>query len=264
MSGVLLDKKGRVERPELLGPSGLPVHVERNLEAGWSMPAYEDGDTTRIQSQFERLPPHVLDSLERAKGSKLMNSGQGWRSCEGVITSDTTLTAAAEAIMVPDFLLQIPGPRNSMVGVTYKYTLVGEISAAVTTPGTFTPRLRYGGVAGVLLHPAPTALAPTGTQVITATGFTLEWRVTFRTVPSLTTATAWCQGQIFWPGMFETTPASTTIMVAALKAWQIPAASPAVSASLDVTAAKALSPTWQPSLGTASITTHLAFVESLN
>ncbi len=266
MTGVVLDKRGRRESPpELLGPSGLPVRVERNLEAGWEMPEY-----TRIEPDFERLPQHILDNLERArtadfsKSSPFLNLGQGWAQLEGVIVSDGgPLTAAAEAIMVPDFLLAIPRPGQSMVAVTYTYSLFGELSMAVTTPGNFQLRLRYGGLAGVLLA-AGDVIAPTGTQVITKVGFELQYLVTVRTVPTLTTATAWCQGRWDCPGTLETTPASTTIMVTHLKSRMIPSNTPAVSPSIDVSAAKALSPTYQPSLTTASLTTHLAVVKSLN
>lgn len=266
MSGVLLDKAGRRESPpELLGPSGLPLRVERNLEAGWEMPAF-----TGKQPDFERLPQHILDNLEKArtadfsKSSPFLNSGQGWTQVEGVITSDGgPLTAAAEALMVPDFLLAIPRPGQSMVSVSYTYSLFGELSMAVTTPGNFIHRLRYGGLAGVLLATSDT-IAPTGTQVITKVGFELQYLVTVRTVPTLTTATAWCQGRWDCPGTLETTPASTTIIVTHLKSRMIPSNTPAVSPSLDVSTAKALSPTYQPSLTTASLTTHLGVVKSLN
>jgi hypothetical protein len=97
-------------------------------------------------------------------------------------------------------------------GITYKYTLLGSLSMAVTTPGNFIMRLRWGGLAGVLLVTSAT-IAPTGTQVITTASFTLEYWVTIRTEPTPTTATAWCQGRFECPGTLETTPASTTIIV---------------------------------------------------
>lgn len=266
MSGVLLDKGGRaVAPPELLGPTGLPLRVEENLKAGWQMPRY-----TGLDVDYSKIPQHILDNLEKAgkadfsKSSPFMNSGQGWRSLEGVITSDgPTLTLAAEAIMIPDFLLAIPRPGQSMVSVSYEVTLHGELSMAVTTPGNFQLRLRYGGLAGVALA-ASDVIAPTGTQIITKVGFELVYRVTIRTVPTLTTATAWCQGRWECPGTLETTPATTTIIVTHLKSKMIPSNTPVVSASIDVSSTKALSPTYQPSLTTASETTHLAFVESLN
>lgn len=266
MQGVILDRAGRAAAPaELLGPSGMPARVEENLRNGWDMPEY-----TRIEPDFGRLPQHILDNLEKSrkadfsKSSPFMNSGQGWWSVEGVIVGDgPTLTAAAEAIMIPDFLLAIPRPGQTMVGVSYEIALHGELSMAVTTPGNFIQRLRYGGLAGVLLATSDT-IAPTGTQVITKVGFELVYRVTIRTQPALTTATAWCQGRWDCPGTLETTPASTTIMVTHLKSRMIPSNTPAVSPSIDVSATKALSPTYQPSLTTASLTTHLAIVSSMN
>lgn len=272
MRGVILDRAGRrVAPPELLGPTGLPVYVERNIENGWYMPRY-DGEREQIGVDFGRLPQHILDNLEKAgkadfsKASPFLNSGQGWRQVEGVIAADTASTAVStEQLLVnPDFLLAVPRPGPSMAYVTYEYTLMGDLSFAVTTPGTMSLRLRWGGVAGVLLHPAPTGILPTGTQVITTNSFELKWRVTIRTTPTPTTATAWCQGKLTFPGVFETTPASTTIIVAALKAQLIPSSAPAVSAALDVSIAKALSPTYQNTLTTAAFNTHLAYVESLN
>jgi hypothetical protein len=239
--------------------------IEANLKSGWEMPNY-----TSKRPNFDKLPQHILDNLEKAgkadftKDSPFMASSQGWTQVEGVITSDgPTLIAAAEAIMVPDFLLAIPRPGVGMMAVTYEYVLMGELSMAVTTPGNFQMRMRYGGVAGVLLA-AGDVIAPTGTQVITKVGFELVYRVTIRTVPTLTTATAWCQGTWECPGTLETTPASTTIIVTHLKSRLIPSNTPAVSPSIDVSVSKALSPTYQPSLTTASLTTHLAMVSSLN
>jgi hypothetical protein len=265
MTGVLLDKRGRrVAPPEVLGPSGLPARVEKNLDAGWSMPRY-----TGIGPDLSHLPQHILDNLERAgradfsKASPFMASGQGWETLEGVILADTSLTAAAEAIMVPDILLAIPRPGQKSPGITYKYTLIGSLTMAVTTPGNFIMRLRWGGLAGVLLVTSAT-IAPTGTQAITTASFTLEYWVTIRSEPTPTTATAWCQGRFECPGTLETTPASTTILVTYMKATQIPPTGAAVSPSIDVSVAKALSPTYQPSLTTATLATHLAYVESLN
>lgn len=272
MSGILLDRYGHPERYELLGPSGLPVRIEANLASGWNMPNLTPEQNElheQISPDFNRLPQSTLDLLEKSKkadfskASPFMNSAQGWRQVEGVIVADTAITGSSEAIAIPDFLLAIPRPGQTMVGVSYKVTLVGEQSAAVSTPGTMTHRLRYGGVAGVLLA-ASSAIAPTGTQVITTTSIITEYWVTVRTQPTLTTATAWCQGRVDWPGVFETTPASTTIMVTQLKAMMIPASGPAVSASLDVSVAKALSPTYQSSVTTANYTTHVGVIESLN
>lgn len=264
MRGVLLDRDGQVERPTLLGPSGLPIHVEENLRAGWSQPRY-----TGEMPDFSRLPQSVLDNLEKArradfsKASPWLNSAQGWRQLEGVILADTSLTAAAEALMVPDILLANVRPGLRTPGISYKYTLHGSLSQAITTPGTFILRMRWGGLAGVLLVTSAT-IAPTGTQAITTASFTLEYWFTIRSEPTPTTATGWCQGVWECPGTLETTPGSTTILVTHLKARNIPPTAAAVSPSIDVSVAKALSPTYQPSVATAVMATHLAYVESLN
>jgi hypothetical protein len=265
VGAVLLDRNGRPEGPAvLLGPSGLPRYVEENLEAGWSQPRF-----TGCEPDFSRLPQSVIDNLEKArkadfsKASPFLNSAQGWEQLIGVIVADTSLVAAAEALMVPDILLDYVRPGQKTPGVSYKYTLHGSLSMAITTPGTFIMRLRFGGLAGVLLVTSAT-VAPTGTQAIVTASFTLEYWVTIRTEPTPATATAWCQGRLDVPGTLETTPASTTILVTYLKATMIPPTGAAVSPSIDVSTAKALSPTYQPSLGTATLATHLAYVESLN
>jgi hypothetical protein len=168
------------------------------------------------------------------------------------------LTAAAEAIMVPAFNFY---NSELQVGSCIKYTLIGSQSFAVTTPGTAIMRMRWGGVAGALQATSAT-LAPTGTQVITNASFTLEYWMTVRSIGAA--ATLWCQGRWDFPGALETTPASTTIMVTYLKATQIPPTGAAIGAAFDQTAALGPSPTYQPSLTTASMTVHLAFLECMN
>lgn len=269
MGAVLLDREsGRPEESgPLLAPSGLPFYVEENLKAGWSQPRFEREGVP--PPDFSRLPQSVIDNLEKArkadfsKNAPFMAFSNNWRQLEGVILTDTSLTAAAEAIMVPDILLAIPRVGAKTPGITYEYTLWGSLTMAVTTPGNFILRLRWGGLAGVLLVTSAT-IAPTGTQAITTASFKLVYQVTIRTEPTPTTATSWTQGEFNCPGTLETTPASTTIMVTYMKATQIPSSAAAVSPSMDVSVAKALSPTYQPSLGTATMATHLATVESLN
>jgi hypothetical protein len=92
MSGVLLDRDtGRPEAPAvLLGPSGLPAHVERNLEAGWSQPRY-----TGVEPDFSRLPQSVIDNLEKArradfsKASPFLNVVAGLGAARSASSSPT-------------------------------------------------------------------------------------------------------------------------------------------------------------------------------
>lgn len=265
MRGVLLDPvSGRREQPTLLGPSGLPVHVEENLRNGWSQPKY-DG----INADFSKLPQHILDNLERAgradfsKASPWLNSGQGWETCEGVIITDgaTITTAAANQTLVPDMLLAIPRPGQHSPGITYRFTLWGSLSLAAT-PGTFQHFLKWGGGGGVALATSAT-ITPTNTGAVTTASWSLEYVVTIRTEPTTITATAWCQGRFECPGILLPAATSTQV-VTYLQGCQIPATGAAISASIDVSVAKALSPVYTPSLTTASCVAHLGYVESLN
>src|SRR5258708_3217497 len=163
------------------------------------MPAYRTTDNEdkfeSIRGRFDKLPQHILDRLEKSrsadfsKASPFMASAQGWRQLEGVIVTDTasTATAAEQLLVNPDFLLAVPRLGQQMVGVAYKYTLLGDLSFAVTSPGTMTLRMRWGGVGGVALATS-SGILPTGTQVITTKSYVLEYWVTIRTAPTLTTA----------------------------------------------------------------------------
>jgi hypothetical protein len=263
MSGLLLDPRtGRPERPpQVLSPRGVPITLEENYKRGWR------GGELGGEPEFDRLPDHIQEMMAKSRGDVGPFAGMrpptNDRSMYEVlrywiVADPAALTAAAEAIMVPAFNF---GPSELQVGSCLKYTLIGSLSAAVTTPGTFIFRLRWGGVAGALQVTSAT-LAPTGTQVITTASFTLEYWVTVRSTGAA--ATAWTQGRFECPGTLETTPASTTIMVTYLKGCQMPATGAAVGASFDSTAALGPTPTYQPSLTTASLTTHLAFLECMN
>ena len=75
-------------------------------------------------------------------------SVQSWCETVYVQGAGTSLTAAAEALLVSD--VQIPGgymyPGRVMHGI-----VVGKASSAATTPGTLTLRIRWGGLAGTIL-----------------------------------------------------------------------------------------------------------------
>src|SRR4029079_14537747 len=99
-------------------------------------------------------------------------SSQGWEECiYATIADGTAVTAAAETILVPDFTL----PANYMYqGRALKYTLMGRTSTVITTPGTWTHRLRWGGVAGVAMA-ASGALVPDPTAASTIIAWWVEY-----------------------------------------------------------------------------------------
>lgn len=209
-----------------------------------------------------QLPAHIRASLDRA--AELAGpfepraSRQGWEEllyCP--VVDGPTVTAAAEALMVNDYTL----PANYMtVGKALKYTIWFRLSSAITTPGTFTFRLRWGGLAGVVLAASP-AYAPDPTAAATSLACFLQFYLVCRADGS--TGSIFCMGQ--WSGS-DFDDASATTIAGNLNSLTFGSAGSGVpaAATIDTTTAKALSPTYQPSLTTASMTAHLALLESLN
>lgn len=210
----------------------------------------------------DRLPDHIRRNLDR--GAELAGpfeprgSGQGWEELlYRPLADGATVTAGAEAVMIPDFNL----PANYMsVGRTLKYTLFFRLSSAITTPGTFTLRLRWGGLAGVLMAGSG-AFAPDPTAAATTLANMIEFWVVQRTDGA--TGTSMTIGRVTWND-FDDASATTlagnlNMMMVAGNSTSIP-----VVATVDTTVVKALSATYQASLATASMTTHIALLESLN
>lgn len=223
------------------------------------------------------VPWEVVDLLERREHEALkagrakiykgrvipvMGGGDAYdysRLRYSISADGTAVTAAAETIVVPAF--NFSNSEMNMPTKGLKFTLAGRISQAITTPGTFINRMRWGGVAGALCATGDT-IAPTGTQAVTNVAFILEYYMTVRSVGAA--GTLWCQGRWECPGTLETTPGTTTIMVTHLKNRLIPSSAPAVSAAIDFTGAFGPTPTFQPSLGTGSFTVHEAWLELKN
>lgn len=181
-------------------------------------------------------------------------SNQSWEELINTNVADgTAVTAAAETILVPDVTL----PANYMYqGRTIKYTLFGRISTVITTPGTWTMRLRWGGVAGVVMA-ASGAYAPDPTAASTTIAWWIEFFTVCRSVG--TSGTSFTMGRM---SLSDYDDASATSLKGNLDMMQFPDV-PAV-ATIDTTIAKAISPTVTPSVGTGSITAHISLLEALN
>ena len=177
---------------------------------------------------------------------------QSWREAlNSTIADGTAVTAAAtETILVPDKTIQAD---YLVQGRTLKYTLFGRMSSAITTPGTFTFRLRWGGVGGVALV-ASGAIAPDTAAAGTNVGWFAEFYVVCRSIG--TSGTAMCWGRMALNDIIATTAGLSNQM------FVFPDA--AAVATIDTTTAKALSPTVTNSLGTGSVQCHHALLESLN
>lgn len=208
---------------------------------------------------FDRLPDHIkrnLDSAAIESGPfERRGSGLGW---EEVIynpnASGTAITASTETILVPDF--SIPASYMS-VGKTLKYTLMGQQSTAITTPGTITLRLRWGGVAGVLMA-ASGAFAPDPTAAATNLTWMVEWWAQQRTVGTAGTSLSF--GRIEWSDYDD---ATATTIVGNLNMRMAPTSAPA-TATVDTTIDRLLSATYQSSVTTASSQALFAILEAIN
>jgi hypothetical protein len=212
----------------------------------------------------ERAPSRVKEWLDKSRLSRwgdlplVKGSAVSWRDVltpRRVLASDgTAVTAAAETIMCPDFTF---AADYMEVGDAFKYTLLFEQSTVITTPGTYTYRLRWGGAAGTSLA-ASGAFAPDPTAASTSLALMVEYWLVVRSVGSAGSMLA--MGRLT-PNDFD--DASATALKGNLDMMAFPN-TPAAVGSLDTTTAKALSPTVTPSVATGSITTHIAILESLN
>lgn len=216
-------------------------------------------NTADDTSWFEKLPDHIKFNLEKSRAVagafEPRASGLGW---EEVIynpnTSGAPLTAAAEALLLPDF--SIPASYMS-VGKTLKYTLMGQQSTAITTPGTIIFRLRWGGIAGVVMA-ASGAFAPDPTAAATNLTWMLEFWVQQRTVGA--TGTSLTFGRVEWTDYDD---ASTASIVGNLNMRMVPPSGPA-TATVDTTVDKLLSATYTPSVATASAQALFGTLEAMN
>jgi len=206
-------------------------------------------------SALDRLPDHIKRNLEKTYhpfGYKAANFN--WE--QTIYTpagAGTAVTASAETILVPDFAID-GGALN--VGDILKYTLAGQQSTAITTPGTITFRLRWGGVGGVSVA-ASGAFAPDPTAAATNLTWMIEWWMQLRAPGSTGTSFGW--GRVEWSDYDD---ASATSVVGNLNMRMAPPSGP-TTATIDTTIDKLISPTYQSSVTTASCTALAAFLESV-
>lgn len=210
------------------------------------------------------LPPTVQENLDLAsEGLGLVGAGVDWRNTltsRRVIAADgaQVLNTTTETIMIPDYSF---AADSLEVGDLFEYTLMGSISTVITTPGTITFRLRWGGVAGTVLA-ASGAFAPDPTAALTTGTYKIVWTVEVRAVGS--NGTMFAIGDIDWPGDYD--DASVTTLKGNLDMGMAPPTAPAQVTGLSTLALTALSPTVAFSVSTATtqLTNHIGFLESLN
>lgn len=221
-----------------------------------------------VERNVRLVPENVKRLLEKAELASwgdlplVKASGVGWRdlltprrivASDGAAISNTT----SETIMTPDYTFDID---TFEVGDVFKFTLLFDHSTVITTPGTHTFRLRYGGVGGTAMATSG-AFAPDPTAASTTLSEMLEYWLVCRSVGS---AGSFMTMGRYTPNDFD--DASATTLKGNLDMLMVPVSAPAAVGSLDTTAAKAISPTYQSSVNTATtqLTTHIALLESLN
>lgn len=157
-------------------------------------------------------------------------------------TSGTAITGiSTEALIFPDVVI----PAGYMtLGKTLRLEMEGQVSFAAT-PGTLTIRIRWGGVAGVVLA---TSAAVTGANVTNLT-WAMYVKIITRSVG--TTGTMMCAGSF------------VSAAIPSPFYFLLPASAPAV-ATVDTTIAKNLSVTGQFSLTTAAMTGMNQTLEAQN
>jgi hypothetical protein len=208
--------------------------IRGNLEKGWRI----------RQKAIEEM---CIDPSPRA-------SMQSWEEAVyAPITDGTAVTAAAKTALIPDFTL----PAGYMYpGRWMKYTLYGKMSTVITTPGTWTHTLNWGGSAGIVLA-STAAYAPDSAAASTNIAWWIEYLLHCRATGAVTSGSIFCMGK-FQMGDFSSTVAT---LAAQLDQETFPDAPAAVG--VDTTTAKALTPAITPSVATGSITAHLALLEAI-
>lgn len=172
--------------------------------------------------------------------------------------ADGTQVAAttSETIICPDYTFSANDNRIYQ-GAMFNVRCWFDVSNVVTTPGTITLRLRWGGVAG-------TVLASTGAITMSSTARanysgSLDADIIWRSIGSA--GSAFCMGRAYLnnvPVAADSLPQGIYTMGSA------GANTPAVVGSLDTTTSKALSVTVTFSVNTAGtqITNHLRVLKS--
>ena len=166
------------------------------------------------------------------------------------------LNSTSETIIAPDFTFSA-GDNRVYPGAAFNIRCWFEVSNVVTTPGTLTLRVRWGGVAGTLL--ATTGAISLSTTARTSYTGSLDADLVWRTIGSA--GSAFCMGRVTLndvPVAADSLPQGIYTMTSA------GANVPASVGSLDTTTSKALSVTAQFSVNTATtqLTNHIRILKS--
>lgn len=184
---------------------------------------------------------------------------QGWEETLESTTSDGTQisNSTSETIVVPDFNI----PAYYMApGRTFRLWAFGVNSNVVTTPGTLTMRVRWGGVAGTVL------LASAAQGLDTTARTNALWCL----MAYVTCRTAGATGTFMSGGFFQQinllSSTAANLLPALLGSAGAPLASGNAAVTVDTTTAKLLSITAQFSVATSptNLTCQQRIIEVLN
>lgn len=172
------------------------------------------------------------------------------------------LNSTAEAIICPDFMFAAGDPRLYQ-GAEFHCVCYGDMSFVITTPGTVTFRVRWGGVAGTVLL-ASGAYAPDPTAALANRSYKLEFDLVVRSIGAA--GSMFAMGHLVIGDVDDASATTLQGNLAMAVMGSAGANTPAVVSSLDTTTAKALSVTAQFSVSTATtqLTNHIRRLSAIS
>jgi hypothetical protein len=181
--------------------------------------------------------------LAQATPCQQQQGANNWVETLDTLTADGTQisNSTSETIVCPDF--NIPG-YYMVQGRTLEIYAFGVVSNVVTTPGTLTMRVRWGGVAGTLL--AATAALALDTTARTNALWMMRATLVCRSPGA--TGSFMNSGEFWTPDTLSSTAAN--LLPALMGSAGNPLASGNAAVTVDTTTAKLLSVTAQFSVST--------------
>lgn len=166
------------------------------------------------------------------------------------------LNTTTETIMCPNFSFAANDARI-YPGAAFRVTLGFDVSNVVTTPGTVTFRIRWGGVSGTVLA-ASQAIQMDTTARSNFSG-RLVAELVWRSIGSA--GSVFCQGIVFLNNVGDAAAAAPQYFTMGSAGANVPA----VVSSLDTTTAKDLAVSAQFSVSTATtqLTNHIRILEAI-
>jgi hypothetical protein len=175
----------------------------------------------------------------------------------------TAVTAASKTALTPDTLMTVPANIFSFVGKRLWCHYAGVETNVITTPGTYTFTLNWGGSAGTVLQTTG-AIAPSAV-VNTNTLWYADFYIVCRATGGLTTSlTLNCHGVVWSPSWLVPTTQAIYGVNFAPPNTGTPGTALADVASLNGTTSQALTLAVTPTVTTGSIALVDGWIVSMN